>query len=76
MVVKTVLMEIDFIKIIDMGFSNYLSQLTNKTAEEMLSGTPNYIAPEVLREEKIDFKIDNFAIGVIIYFMYAWAELG
>lgn len=32
-------------------------------------GTPNYIAPEVLREEPFDFKIDNFAIGVILYFM-------
>ncbi len=32
-------------------------------------GTPNYIAPEVLKEEPFDFKIDNFAIGVILYFM-------
>lgn len=33
-------------------------------------GTPNFIAPEVLKEEPFDFKIDNFAIGVILAFMY------
>lgn len=36
---------------------------------ELLSGTPNYIAPEVLKEEKVGLKIDNFALGVVIYFM-------
>jgi serine/threonine protein kinase len=43
---------------------------------ETISGTPNYIAPEVLREEKLNYTIDNFAIGVIIYFMYIWSVLG
>jgi serine/threonine protein kinase len=36
----------------------------------MICGTPNYIAPEVLREEGVGFKSDNFAIGAIIYYMY------
>ena len=34
-----------------------------------MSGTPNYIAPETLLGEKPSFKIDNFAIGSIMYFM-------
>lgn len=37
---------------------------------ELLTGTPNYIAPEILKEEGISYKIDNFAIGSILYFMY------
>jgi serine/threonine protein kinase len=44
--------EISNIKIIDFGFSNYLSKLTEKSTEcislgiiELLAGTPNYIAP-------------------------------
>lgn len=43
---------------------------------DLLAGTPNYIAPEVLREEVFGFKIDNFAIGVILYFMYQGLDLG
>jgi serine/threonine protein kinase len=41
-----------------------------------MAGTPNYIAPEVLKEEPFDFKIDNFAIGVILFFMYPCPETG
>lgn len=44
--------EISNIKIIDFGFSNYLSKLRERTSEgtsmtyvELLAGTPNYIAP-------------------------------
>lgn len=32
-------------------------------------GTPNYVAPETLRREAVSEKVDNFAIGVIIFFM-------
>lgn len=32
-------------------------------------GTPNYIAPEILKDYPFDFKIDNFAIGVILFYM-------
>jgi serine/threonine protein kinase len=64
------------IKVIDFGFSNYLSSLQEYEPHgkiyfyhiDILAGTPNYIAPEILRNEQIDYKIDNFAIGVIIYF--------
>ncbi len=36
---------------------------------DAIVGTPNYIAPEVYKREKITEKADIFAIGVIIYFM-------
>lgn len=32
-------------------------------------GTPNYIAPEILKDHPFDFKIDNFSIGVILFYM-------
>lgn len=57
-------------RIIDFGFSNYLSRLREMNPDERLAGTPGYIAPEILRKEDISFKVDNFAIGSIIYFMY------
>lgn len=36
--------------------------------EELFAGTPNYIAPEILKGDPISEKIDNFAIGSIMYF--------
>ena len=33
------------------------------------AGTPGFIAPELIKNQKFDEKIDNFSIGVIIYFM-------
>jgi len=40
---------------------------------EALAGTPNYIAPEILRRGKIGFKIDVFALGSILYYMLSGA---
>ena len=37
--------------------------------EDLFAGTPNYIAPEILKGEEITEKIDNFAIGSIMYFV-------
>lgn len=64
-------------KIIDFGFAHYKASLdsldstrTYKKYLELLAGTPNYIAPEILKCEPVTDKIDNFAIGSIIYFTY------
>lgn len=64
------------IKIIDFGFANYISNLMKMPRDgnfvlilELLAGTPNYIAPEILRRDSFSEKIDNFAIGSIMYFM-------
>ena len=59
----------DNLRIIDFGFSNYLSRLKEMSPDERLAGTPGYIAPEILRKEDISYKVDNFSIGSIIYFM-------
>lgn len=31
-------------------------------------GTPGYTAPEILRSDFYDFKIDVFSMGIILYF--------
>jgi len=53
------------LKIGDFGLSeriNYEGELLNS-----LSGTPNYIAPEILTKEGHSFGVDVWAVGVIAY---------
>ena len=43
--------------------------------QQILAGTPNYMSPEVLfaaqnEPAEITYKMDNFSIGSILYFMY------
>lgn len=60
---------IENIKIIDFGLSYHLSELEKAPNGGGLAGTPNYIAPEIIMGEKPTYKIDNFAIGSILYFL-------
>ncbi|OMJ80304.1 hypothetical protein SteCoe_19457 [Stentor coeruleus] len=52
----------DDFKIIDFGLS-YI----NTSPQHKKCGSPGYVAPEILRDEEYDYKIDIFSAGVILY---------
>ena len=55
------------IRILDFGLSKILGP-GEKCSESY--GTPGYAAPEVIMENKYDFKADIWSIGVITYFLF------
>ena len=50
------------IKICDLGFACYYSTIDN-----CLCGSPFYMAPEMLRREIYDIKIDIWSLGILLY---------
>jgi len=54
------------IKLADFGLSVTLENLDPKVR----CGTPGYVAPEILADEKYDEKVDIFSAGVILYILY------
>ncbi|EGR27554.1 protein kinase domain protein [Ichthyophthirius multifiliis] len=53
------------VKLADFGLSAQIQSEMHK--RKTVCGTPNYIAPEVLKNQGHDSMVDNWAIGVIVY---------
>jgi cGMP-dependent protein kinase len=51
-----------YLKLIDFGFSRILYTKTNT-----MCGTLSYLAPELIKKDFYNHKIDNWAFGVILY---------
>ena len=54
------------IKLTDFGFANFLD---SKTKFTQVLGSPLYMAPEVIKEESYDEKVDLWAVGVIAHIL-------
>ncbi len=55
----------DFAKILDFGIARVPSPTGRVT--QTLMGTPLYMAPEQIRQQPIDHRVDVFALGVILF---------
>ncbi len=51
------------IKLIDLGFAQYLPDIEI----DSLRGTAEYIAPELLRNEDHDHRVDLYSLGILLY---------
>jgi serine/threonine-protein kinase len=67
----------DFIKILDFGIAKIVDgNLGNRqdkpkmaTEAGTLLGTPEYMAPEIARDQKADARVDIYSLGVLMYEM-------
>lgn len=55
------------VKLGDFGLSTKLADSTSKT--NIICGTPNYIAPEILNEKYYGPEVDIWSLGVLVYTM-------
>jgi serine/threonine protein kinase len=61
------------LKVLDLGLAKMQGSAAESqrypTEEGTLVGTPHYMAPEVVRDEKIDHRVDVYALGAVLYEM-------
>ena len=58
------------IKIGDFGISKQLNSLKDTTITKKGAGTPNYIAPEIVKDGKYNKKADIYSLGCIFYELF------
>ncbi len=64
---------VDDVKILDFGISKVFGSAVVRTREDLVLGTPKYMAPEqaTAKHDEIDARTDQFSLAVIAYEMLA-----
>ncbi len=55
------------VKVLDFGISKLSESTSNLTKTGMVMGTPDYMAPEQARGDRVDARADIYAVGAILY---------
>jgi serine/threonine-protein kinase len=58
------------VRLMDFGIAKDWGAATSATATGLVMGTPEYMSPEQARGEKIDFRSDVYALGIITYELF------
>jgi serine/threonine-protein kinase len=62
----------DHAKLIDFGISRFLDTASDTTQEDVVMGTPEFMAPEqITSPDAVDCRADIYALGVLLYEMLA-----
>lgn len=59
----------DFVKVLDFGLVKGVDLGPDLTRPDAFMGTPRYMAPEALCGQKVDCRVDVYALGCVAYFM-------
>ena len=67
-------LEVDFVKVLDFGLvkavNDHGREATLLTAPDSTTGTPAYIAPEVVRGDRVaDHRVDIYTLGCVAYWL-------
>src|SRR6185369_10531809 len=62
---------IDQVKIVDFGIARLVTGVRDTTEERSISGTPEYMAPEVISGAPPSFASDIYAVGIILFELLA-----
>jgi serine/threonine-protein kinase len=59
----------DHVTLTDFGIAKAASEAKQLTRTGMLMGTPEYMSPEQAEGERVDYRTDLYAVGVVLYQM-------
>jgi len=60
----------DFVKVLDFGIAKVTQEKEgDRSQEDVIAGTPRYMAPEVIMGKEADARSDVYALGAVLYFL-------
>ncbi|OQX70167.1 MAG: hypothetical protein B6A08_01440 [Sorangiineae bacterium NIC37A_2] len=62
----------DFVKVLDfglVGIGQATGELSTITREGMMTGTPAFISPEMVRGDAVDGRADIYSLGCVLFFL-------